>query len=97
MSVSKDRCGDCRGRMPRPARTGRPRVRCGRCAANKAALGKAWRASHPREVAAYNARRRAASQRAIEDRAFESHLRLVRASRLNRRTAKEEGTGGSRT
>jgi hypothetical protein len=39
---------------------GRPRVRCDVCAADKAALGKSWRAEHPAEVTAYNQGRRAA-------------------------------------
>lgn len=38
---------------------GRPRVRCRACAADRARLGKKWRASNPARVDAYNAARRA--------------------------------------
>lgn len=39
---------------------GRPRLRCRRCAADKSALAKAWRADHPDEVVALNASKREA-------------------------------------
>lgn len=41
---------------------GRPRVRCRACAADRSALGRAWRAANPDRVEAYNASRRGAPQ-----------------------------------
>jgi hypothetical protein len=54
-----DRCGA--ELTPYPGR-GRPRVRCEACATDKSALGKAWRAAHPRFVAARNLARRTSPQ-----------------------------------
>jgi hypothetical protein len=51
------RCGQL---LPPYVGVGRPRVRCTDCAANKSALGKAWRAANRAHVKAVNARRRAA-------------------------------------
>jgi hypothetical protein len=49
------RCESCGSRIASsvPSR-GRPRKRCASCAADKSAIGKAWRATHPKQVAAYN-------------------------------------------
>ena len=44
----------CGRPLPAPKGTGRPRIRCESCASDKSALGKAWRASHPQEVADRN-------------------------------------------
>ncbi|MDP9226498.1 MAG: hypothetical protein M3P18_22200 [Actinomycetota bacterium] len=53
-------CDTCGTPMPPYAGPGRPRKRCRACAADKPALGQAWRASHPTEVASYRAKQREA-------------------------------------
>jgi hypothetical protein len=58
---SKPSCLTCGRPLPAPAPRGRPRVRCESCAADKSALGRAWRATHRAEVAAYNLARRNAT------------------------------------
>ena len=52
-------CSTCGTRFTdtRPRR-GRPRARCASCAADRAALGRAWRSANGDRVAAYNASRR---------------------------------------
>jgi hypothetical protein len=47
-------CVGCGDPLSPYAGRGKPRIRCEVCAADRSALGKAWRASHPREVAVYN-------------------------------------------
>jgi hypothetical protein len=59
-------CADCGAHLP-AYRLGKPRVRCESCAADKGALGRAWRRAHPAEVDAYNARRRGAVSRRIRN------------------------------
>jgi len=51
-------CVDCGGSLPPYSGKGPPRKRCKPCAADKAALGKAWRAENQAAVDAYNAARR---------------------------------------
>lgn len=52
-------CESCGSVLPPDGpRRGRPRVRCVPCAANRSALGRAWRAQHSAAVAKYNERRR---------------------------------------
>ena len=50
------------------AGAGRPRVRCERCAADKSALAREWRASNADAVADYNA------QRALQNGRFQTGL-----------------------
>lgn len=58
VSASRTRCDTCGRRMPPPRGRGRPRKRCELCAADKSALGRAWRAANPDAVAEYNDGRR---------------------------------------
>ena len=54
-------CESCGASIaPSGAGRGRPRKRCASCAADRSALGRAWRAANPNRVAAYNASRRQA-------------------------------------
>jgi hypothetical protein len=56
-NVAKETAACACGAPLPPRRLGRPRIRCEACTADKSALAKAWRASHPSEVAAYQAAR----------------------------------------
>jgi hypothetical protein len=51
-------CDTCMVPMLPATGPGRPRVRCQACAADRSALGRAWRAANPARVDAYNASRR---------------------------------------
>jgi hypothetical protein len=51
-------CDTCGASLPPYRGLGKPRVRCPDCAADRSALGRAWRLANPEAVAAYNARRR---------------------------------------
>jgi hypothetical protein len=78
-------CDSCGASLPPYRGLGKPRVRCPDCAADRSALGKAWRLAHPEAVAAYNGRRRqvgeAGSQlRAVRPRLPEPRRRDARKS-----------------
>ncbi|MDP9245981.1 MAG: helix-turn-helix domain-containing protein [Chloroflexota bacterium] len=52
-------CESCGTRIdPSASRSGRPRLRCPSCAADRSALAKRWRAANPDRVEAYNRARR---------------------------------------
>ena len=66
-------CLVCGVALPVGSAVGRPRKRCTVCAADKQALGRHWRATHPDRVLAYREKARARLQAerraAYEDRA----------------------------
>lgn len=55
ITMSTQLCSDCGSELPAPKPIGRPRIRCESCAADKAAIARAWQTTHR---AQYNARRR---------------------------------------
>jgi len=59
MTAEVGRCADCGARLPPRAATGRPRRRCITCAADRYAIGRAWRDAHPERVLAYRLKARA--------------------------------------
>jgi hypothetical protein len=80
-SPMKTRSRACGSPLPPYRGRGRPRIRCEACAADRSALGRAWRAAHPEAVEAYNARRREEYAEALS-RAWESERPSILDGRL---------------